>query len=263
MAVDRLPKRQTEPPRTKFRSAAGDPEAAAISADWNATVCRLIDALPEDLRQPLALSALDEMTSHQIGAVMGIAEGTVRTRLMRARQILKQKLAAIGVRSPWIVTIATNWTGSSIAVSPGYAAARTIGGTRRARPQSRSAGECRPAARPIGNWALAVPLIAASIVGWSSRGAAAGLPADRTPGRRVAHVENALAPPPGRHTGRHPASESAMTYKSGAAEDETKFPTPTPLTPGGARVNRRRAASAGGVGPLAVAESGRDPDRTD
>ena len=38
------------------------------------------------------------MTSQQIGAVMGIAEGTVRTRLMRARQILKQKLAAIGVR---------------------------------------------------------------------------------------------------------------------------------------------------------------------
>ena len=97
MAVGRRPKRETEPARDEVQSAAGDPEAAAISADWNATVSRLIDALPEELRQPLALSALDEMTSQQIGAVMGIAEGTVRTRLMRARQILRQKLTALGV----------------------------------------------------------------------------------------------------------------------------------------------------------------------
>jgi len=94
-AVDRLPKRETAPAPDEIRSHGGDPEAAAIAADWNATVCRLMDALPEDLRQPLALSALNEMNSHQIGAVMGIAEGTVRTRLMRARQVLKQKLGAL------------------------------------------------------------------------------------------------------------------------------------------------------------------------
>ena len=97
LALDRLPKTKTEPPRDEMASAAENPEAAAISADWNATIGRLIDALPEDLRQPLALSALEEMNSHQIATVMGIAEGTVRTRLMRARQILKQKLAALGV----------------------------------------------------------------------------------------------------------------------------------------------------------------------
>ena len=97
MALDRLPKRKTEPPREEMRSVADDPEVAAISADWNATIGRLIDALPENLRQPLALSALEEMNSHQIATVMGIAEGTVRTRLMRARQIMKQKLAALGV----------------------------------------------------------------------------------------------------------------------------------------------------------------------
>jgi RNA polymerase sigma-70 factor (ECF subfamily) len=95
VAIDRLPKRRAEPP-PQAQAGGHDPEEAAISADWNATVCRLIDALPEDLRQPLALSALEEMTSQQIGAVMGLAEGTVRTRLMRARQILKQKLAALG-----------------------------------------------------------------------------------------------------------------------------------------------------------------------
>jgi RNA polymerase sigma-70 factor, ECF subfamily len=96
MAVDRLPKAQAEPARDEMRATGANPEAAAISADWNATVSRLIDALPEELRRPLALSAVGDMTSHQIGEIMGIAEATVRTRLMRARQILKQKLAALG-----------------------------------------------------------------------------------------------------------------------------------------------------------------------
>jgi RNA polymerase sigma-70 factor (ECF subfamily) len=96
MAVDRRPRIQPEPARDEIRATASDPEAAAISADWNATVSRLIDALPEELRQPLALSALDDLTSHQIGEIIGVADATVRTRLMRARQILKQKLAALG-----------------------------------------------------------------------------------------------------------------------------------------------------------------------
>ena|SRR5438045_2336074 len=97
MAVDRRPKKPAEAPPDEIRSAGADPEAAAIAADLNATVARLIDGLPEDLRQPLALSALEEMTSHQIGEIMGIPEATVRTRLMRARQVLKQKLAALEV----------------------------------------------------------------------------------------------------------------------------------------------------------------------
>jgi len=41
----------------------------------------------------LALSTVEEMTSREIAEAMGIPEGTVRTRLMRARQILKQRLA--------------------------------------------------------------------------------------------------------------------------------------------------------------------------
>jgi RNA polymerase sigma-70 factor (ECF subfamily) len=55
----------------------------------------LIDALPEELRQPLALSTVEELNSQEIAQVMGIPEGTVRTRLMRARQVLKQKLSAL------------------------------------------------------------------------------------------------------------------------------------------------------------------------
>jgi RNA polymerase sigma-70 factor, ECF subfamily len=56
----------------------------------------MIDGLPEELRQPLALSTMDELSSREIADIMGIAEGTVRTRLWRARQILKRKLEKYG-----------------------------------------------------------------------------------------------------------------------------------------------------------------------
>ena len=78
-------------------ATVGDsPEHAAIASDWNAAVCRVVDALPEELRQPLALSSVEEMNSNEIAKAMGIPEGTVRTRMARARQILRQKLAAMG-----------------------------------------------------------------------------------------------------------------------------------------------------------------------
>ncbi len=99
IAVERLgqkrKKRGNEAPDFDAPSAEASPEQALISAHWNALVHRLVDALPEELRQPLALSTLEEMSSREIAVMMGIAEGTVRTRLMRARQILKQKLGAL------------------------------------------------------------------------------------------------------------------------------------------------------------------------
>ena len=71
-----------------------DPEEALREADLHGAVHRLIDALPEELRQPLALSSVQELNSREIATILGIPEGTVRTRLMRARQVLKQKLSA-------------------------------------------------------------------------------------------------------------------------------------------------------------------------
>jgi RNA polymerase sigma-70 factor, ECF subfamily len=68
------------------------PEAAAVSQSTVHRIHRLIDALPEELRQPLVLSSIEEMTSAQIAAALGVPEGTVRTRIHRARALLKQKL---------------------------------------------------------------------------------------------------------------------------------------------------------------------------
>lgn len=96
IAVNRLPKRAaSELDPAMPATGVNSPEQLAIAADWNATVHRLIDALPEELRQPLALSAVEDLSSREIAEVMGIAEGTVRTRVMRARQVLKDKLAVL------------------------------------------------------------------------------------------------------------------------------------------------------------------------
>ena len=67
----------------------------AIGSDWQSKVHRLIDGLPEDLRQPLALSTIEELTSGEIAQIMDIPEGTVRTRIQRARQLLREKLSAL------------------------------------------------------------------------------------------------------------------------------------------------------------------------
>ena len=71
------------------------PERLLMAADRQAHVHAMIDALPEGLRVPLVLAANEELNSREIGEVMGIPEGTVRTRLQRARQMLRQKLAGL------------------------------------------------------------------------------------------------------------------------------------------------------------------------
>jgi RNA polymerase sigma-70 factor (ECF subfamily) len=63
-------------------------------AQVGAVLERLIAALPEKLREPLVLSTLEEMSPREVAATLGINEATVRSRVFRARQLLKDKLAA-------------------------------------------------------------------------------------------------------------------------------------------------------------------------
>jgi RNA polymerase sigma-70 factor (ECF subfamily) len=70
------------------------PESAVAEDDERALLRELIAELPEDLRDTLRLSALGELNSREIGELMGVPEGTVRTRLMRARTELQERWAA-------------------------------------------------------------------------------------------------------------------------------------------------------------------------
>jgi RNA polymerase sigma-70 factor (ECF subfamily) len=87
---DSVPVEVVDPP-----SPHAGPEQTLLAANDHAVIHSMIDALPEELRLPLVLSAFDELNSRAIAGVLNIPEGTVRTRLQRARQLLREKLAAL------------------------------------------------------------------------------------------------------------------------------------------------------------------------
>lgn len=70
-------------------------EAMLINGQMLGLLQSLIAKLPGDLRDVLTLSTVEEMNSRQIAAVLGIPEGSVRTRHLRARKLLKEKLNAL------------------------------------------------------------------------------------------------------------------------------------------------------------------------
>jgi RNA polymerase sigma-70 factor (ECF subfamily) len=80
-------------------AATPTPEADALQASERSIMRTLIEALPEPLRQPLVLSAVEGMRSHQVAAILNIPEGTVRTRVMRAKAELRQRFLAMEARS--------------------------------------------------------------------------------------------------------------------------------------------------------------------
>ena len=61
---------------------------------------KMIMALPAKLREPLILSTVEEMTPREVAATLKINEAAVRSRVFRARQILKEKLAQAASGKP-------------------------------------------------------------------------------------------------------------------------------------------------------------------
>ena len=80
---------------SKMRAAGAPVDEIASSREMMALVERLVGSLPRDLREALVLSTTEELTSAEISQVLGIPEGSVRNRLLRGREILRQKLAAL------------------------------------------------------------------------------------------------------------------------------------------------------------------------
>ncbi|WP_263374587.1 RNA polymerase sigma factor [Granulicella aggregans] len=93
VALDRMPKKAERPIEAdeEFASGAASPESTAVREAQSALLRRMIEALPEELRRVLVLSAIEELNSREIAEVIEVPEGTVRTRLMRAREELKRR----------------------------------------------------------------------------------------------------------------------------------------------------------------------------
>jgi len=56
----------------------------------------LISTLPSKLRDPLILSTIEEMSPKEVAVTLGVNEAAVRSRVFRARKILKEKLSQQG-----------------------------------------------------------------------------------------------------------------------------------------------------------------------
>lgn len=94
VAVDRSSSRRKHPDQQRA-APPRTPEEELLLNDRHAIVQSLVDALPDDLRLPLALSYVEDLGSRDIAHVMGIPDATVRTRIARARRILKAQLELV------------------------------------------------------------------------------------------------------------------------------------------------------------------------
>lgn len=77
------------------------PDPAASPSDQMAAeeraveVRKAVESLPDDLRTPLILSEYEELSHAEIGAVLNCSAKAVETRLYRARNHLRKRLAGI------------------------------------------------------------------------------------------------------------------------------------------------------------------------
>jgi len=81
----------------ELRAGGNTAEELATSNQLAVILELLISALPESLRDAMRLSTVEELQPREIAGVLETSEASVRSRLFRARQILKEKLQALEV----------------------------------------------------------------------------------------------------------------------------------------------------------------------
>lgn len=82
-----------EKPIPEAASSDASADETLHGAELSAALDRMIAVLPKNLREPLILSTIEEMSPKEVAATLGINEAAVRSRVFRARQILRDKLA--------------------------------------------------------------------------------------------------------------------------------------------------------------------------
>src|SRR5690606_28692687 len=70
------------------------PEAATGRRAMHAMLEELIDALPDPFRVVFVLRKIEELSTEEVAADLGLNPATVKTRLFRARRLLREAIAA-------------------------------------------------------------------------------------------------------------------------------------------------------------------------
>lgn len=79
-------------------SRAASPAEAAIARESEALVAAAVAALPEEAREALVLRDVEGLAYEEIAEVLEVPVGTVRSRLHRARCLLRDRLRGAGVQ---------------------------------------------------------------------------------------------------------------------------------------------------------------------
>jgi RNA polymerase sigma-70 factor (ECF subfamily) len=79
-----------------------DPEGTFYNSFLDEEITRAIDALPEEYRSAVVLSDVHGLRYAEIAAVLGVPEGTVKSRLFRARRLLQKKLLRYAVEMGYL-----------------------------------------------------------------------------------------------------------------------------------------------------------------
>jgi RNA polymerase sigma-70 factor, ECF subfamily len=79
-----------------------DPEGRFYDSFLDDEVTRAIDSLPEEYRSAVVLSDLHELRYAEIAEILGVPEGTVKSRLFRGRRLLQKKLVDYAVEMNYI-----------------------------------------------------------------------------------------------------------------------------------------------------------------
>jgi RNA polymerase sigma-70 factor (ECF subfamily) len=75
-----------------FRDASPDPASAALGSELRQALARALQSLSPEHREIIVLRDIQDLDYDEVGAILRCPEGTVKSRLSRARQALREAL---------------------------------------------------------------------------------------------------------------------------------------------------------------------------
>lgn len=99
-------------------TGSADPVVAALGAEEREAVWAEVAALPDKYRDVVLLCHLDERTTEAAAAALGCPVGTVRSRLLKARELLRTRLVRRGVAAASIAAVLLVLSESRAAAKP-------------------------------------------------------------------------------------------------------------------------------------------------
>ena len=91
---------RVDPLTTSILDLGASPSVMVAAGERDRALLAALRRLPLDLQTALELHYWEELTTGELSDVLGIPQGTVKTRLFRARELLRGILRETGARDP-------------------------------------------------------------------------------------------------------------------------------------------------------------------